>query len=174
MRLLFYFVLIYLVQTNTDLNAQRILRLNYQKLGLHHKHDFAYGDNFIYKPLSSNRWNKDKIMNFRDSMVYFDKEYGIRFDNIKKIKLYTHSYHNKLFQRLFIYAGVLYPSLYVVNSLILGFHPSTEQKQQVVLLTVSFFTASYLIKQIGIKRVRLNENNYLKILELDFEHLNTP
>lgn len=154
--------------------AQRILRLNYQKLGLHHKHDFSYGERFYYKVYGSGSWHKDKIMNFRDSMIYFDESYGLRFNQIRKIKLYNHSYHNKLFQRLFLYAGILYPSLYLVNSLILDFQPSSQQKQQVVLISLSFFTASYLVKQLGIKRVRLNQNNYLKILELDFEHLNSP
>lgn len=174
MRLLPCIVLFGLLQFHYAGKAQRLLRLNYQKFGFHHKHDFHYGETFIYKQTASTIWRKDKIMNFRDSMIYFDKDYGLKFNQVRKIKLYTHSYHNKLFQRLFIYAGILYPTLYIANSLILDFHPSTEQKQQVLLITASFFTATFLIRQIGIKRIKLNDNNNLKILELDFEHLNTP
>jgi hypothetical protein len=153
-------------------NSQSILRLNYQRFGLHRKFDFQANDVFRYKRVESSYWAKNKILNFRDSTIFFNEEYGIRFNEIKKIKLHTHSYHNKLFQTLFLYAGVGYPVLYSFNSLILGYEPIITE--QVVWISLSFLATSYLIKQIGIKRIKLNNNNFLKILELDFEHLNTP
>lgn len=155
-----------------EADSQNILRLNYQRFGFHRKYDFHAKDVFRYKRIGSAYWAKNKILNFRDSTIYFNEEYGIRFNEIKKIKLYTHSYHNKLFQTLFLYAGVGYPVLYSFNSLILGYEPIITE--QAVLISLSFLATSYIIKQIGIKRVKLNNNNFLKILELDFEHLNTP
>lgn len=155
-----------------EAKAQNLLRLNYQRFGFHRKFDFQANDVFRYKRIGSSYWAKNKILNFRDSTIFFNEEYGIRFDEIKKIKLYTHSYHNKLFQTVFLYAGVGYPSLYAFNSWILGYEPIITE--QVVWLSLSFLATSYIIKQIGIKRVKLNNNNFLKILELDFEHLNTP
>ncbi len=155
-----------------NVKSQNILRLNYQSFGFHKKHDFHANDVFRYKRIGGNYWVKNKILNFHDSAVYFNEEYGIRFNEIKKIKLHTHSYHNKLFQTVFLYAGVGYPALYAFNSLILGYEPIITE--QVIWISLSFLATSYIIKQIGIKRVRLNNNNFLKILELDFEHLNTP
>ncbi len=155
-----------------EANAQSILRLNYQRFGFHRKYDFQAKDVFRYKRLGSHYWAKNNILTFRDSTIFFNEEYGIRFNEIKKIKLYTHSYHNKLFQTLFLYAGVGYPLLYSFNSLILGYEPIITE--QALWLSLSFLATSYIIKQIGIKRVKLNNNNFLKLLELDFEHLNTP
>ncbi len=155
-----------------EAEAQNILRLNYESFGFHRKYDFHAKDVFRYKRIGSGYWGKNKILNFHDSTVFFNEEYGIRFNEIKKIKLYTHSYHNKLFQTVFLYAGVGYPALYAFNSWILGYEPIITE--QVVLFSLSFLATSYIIKQIGIKRVRLNNTNFLKILELDFEHLNTP
>jgi hypothetical protein len=167
--ILFVFVFLFCFQ---DVEAQNILRLNYRSFGFNHKHDFHPNDMFRYKRMGSSYWAKNKILNFRDSTIYFNEEYGIQFNEIKKIKLYTHSYHNKLFRTVFLYAGIGYPALYAFNSWILAYEPIITE--QVVWISLSLLATSYIIKQIGIKRVRINNTNFLKILELDFEHLNTP
>ncbi|HQQ93948.1 MAG TPA: hypothetical protein PLQ93_05300 [Bacteroidia bacterium] len=152
--------------------AQKVLRLNYSRLGIHHKADFQRDDPFHYKTHDDWRYKTRRLLNFSDSVVYFDEEYGVYISEIRKVKLYVHPYHNKLFQKVFLIAGIGYISLFAVNSLLLNMQPIVTE--QAALISLSFLAASYLVKQIGIKHIRLNERNYLKVLDFDWEHLNSP
>ena len=171
MRFIYFLLLNILLVLSTSFRAQTLLRLNYEKWGIHHKFDFQAKDVLIYKTWDSPSWHKNKIMAFRDSTIFFAEDYGVTFREIKKIKIKHHSFHSLLFQRLFTVGAILYPSRYLVNGLILGLPILTPA---FFIVPASFITAKIILWQIGIKRVRLNEKNHLKLLVLDFERLNTP
>jgi hypothetical protein len=166
------FIILFLFSSSFTISAQKVLRLNYSRFGIHHKSDFHRDDEFHYKAFGHFGYQTQRLLNFNDSIVFFDEEYGIAFSDIKKVKLYQHPYHNKLFQKVFLYAGIGYISLFAFNNWILNQEPILTE--QAVWISVSLVAASYLVKQLGIKRIRLNNHNYLKVLDFDFEHLNSP
>ena len=155
-----------------NLGAQKLLRVNYIKLGFAKKYDYNVHDEMHYKLKGDGTLHKNKIMDYHDSVVVFDNYVTVAFNQLRMIKIPQHSHHNKLFQKVFLIAAVGYPSLFAFNSWILGYQPILTE--QAMLLSASFLATSFIIKQLGITRVRLKKNGFVKVLDLDFEHLNTP
>lgn len=166
------FLLYFLTLPRITLNAQKLLRVNYIKLGFAKKYDFGINDNMQYKLKGDGTLHTNKIMDYHDSVIVFDNYVTVAFNELRMIKIPQHSHHNKLFQKVFLIAAVGYPSLFAFNSWILGYQPILTE--QAIILSVSFLTTSFIIKQLGITRVRLKKNGFIKVLDLDFEHLNTP
>ncbi len=166
--LLFCFTLLFVV----DSSAQKTLRINYQSFGQPKKQDYHINDKFTYKLTGEFFYHKNKLLNFYDTSIVMDNYITYGFNDIKKVKINHASFHNQLFQKLFLYAGVGYPLLYAVNGLILGYRPIVSD--QALILSASFLLTSYCIKQLGITRVKLKRKGFIKVLDLDFDHLNTP
>lgn len=152
--------------------AQKILRVNYQSFGVSKKQDYYINDKISYKLKAGLFYRQNKLINFYDTSVVMDNYITYGFNTIKAIKINHASFHNLLFQKLFLYAGIGYPTVYAVNALILGYRPILSDKA--LVLSASFLVTSYLIKQLGISRVKMKRKGFIKVLDLDFDHLNTP
>lgn len=75
----------------------------------------------------------------------------------------------RLFQSAFITGGAFFLFLNTTNNLINDRTPVLDINA--ALIATGLITTGFLIKQIGVRRLRINEHKHLKIVDLSFNNL---
>jgi len=76
----------------------------------------------------------------------------------------------KPFSFVFMIGGIAFLPLNTLNNYLIGTSPAFDEKA--LYISAALLTTSVLIKQLGIRRVRLNKKTDFKVLSINYENLN--
>jgi hypothetical protein len=95
----------------------------------------------------------------------------VRFNHFKSIQLHNGSNHlYRLFSSFFYTGGVLFVGLDTFNNFINKDNPVVNQTA--VFASASLIVVGFIIKQLSIKRVRVNSRKSLRIIDTNYQDLN--
>mgnify|MGYP006910159204 CR=1 FL=1 len=149
--------------------AQPKLKILFTRFGALKKYEFFPGDVLQYKLKGTHAFNTGKILALHDSTLILNVD-SFSVGDIRSIRVKKNNYHVKLFQKIFLIGGIGYPAINLFNNSMNHVSPLLSDKALVI--SGSFLAASLLLRQSQIKRIRFTKNKIIKIVDLDFEHLN--
>lgn len=157
--LLFIFLILSL-----NVQSQKILRINRVYFNSFKTSELFMNDVLEYKLKGQHRYKTAKIVGLQDSLIILSNDSIIKLSQIKSIKLKANHRLTKLFSSAFIYAGV---GLLLVDSFNNAINDTSPiLRQETAIVSVSLVSVGIIISQIGIKRIRLNNRNTIKIIDL--------
>lgn len=162
-------ILIFLILINFDCFSQKTLQITYSRFGSLKKFELFNGDVLEYKLKGQYSYRLNKIVNLQDSLIVFSNDTIIKLSQIKAICIRKSNFLMKQFQQVFMLGGGLFFTFNTTNNLLNARHPVIDQNA--AFIGVGLISTGLLIKEIGIKRLRINKNKYLKIVDLSFNNL---
>lgn len=162
--------ILFLLIMKSTLFSQTVLRVSYNRLGSVKIYHIAVNEVLEYKLKGEFRFKKNKIINMHDSTILLDNYTEIQLNQIKVLRLGKNNFLVTKFKKFFFDGAVLFISLSVVNNLII--HTTPVLNKNAVYVSAALFVTGFLIKEIGIKRIRITKRKSLKIYNRDYEHLN--
>lgn len=149
--------------------SQKILEIDITKFN-HFKSIQLFNDSYLeYKLKGEHRYRINRMVNMKDSLIIFSNDSSISLSQIKRIKLRDGNHLFRLFSGFFYTGGVLFIGLDTFNNLINNDTPYV--KQTAVIASAALISAGFIVKQLSIKRIRINKRHSLRILETDYQHL---
>ncbi|MDI1353356.1 MAG: hypothetical protein PSX36_00465 [bacterium] len=124
-----------------------------------------------YKLRGERKFRKDKLVNMQDSVLVFSDGNSIFLSDIRKLKIHSGNALVSVFHHLFIIGGVAFISLTTVNNLIVPTEPVISETA--ALISAGLVTTGLLIREMGIKRIKVNARVHLRIVNINFQDLNT-
>lgn len=152
------------------MDSQTFLRVDVNRFGKTKSYSVYPNDILVYRLKGKMTYNKDRVMAMSDSTLVFTNYTEVRLDQIKTIKMDVQTHLIAPFSFVFMAGGICFLPLNSLNNLITDTRPIYNEKA--TYISVALITTGFLIKQLGIRRVRLNRNTNLKVLQLDYQHLN--
>jgi len=162
-------LLLLLLGYTADCFSQKTLEIYFTRFGKQKKFEVYNGDHLEYKLKGQHSYRRNKIVNLQDSFIVFSNDSVIKLNQLKAIKIDKNNFVVKLFQRAFIVFGAGFFFLNTTNNIINEREPVVDANS--ALIGGGLIISGILIKQLNIKRVRINEKNHLKILDLSFNNL---
>jgi hypothetical protein len=106
----------------------------------------------------------------KDSLIIFDNDSSLPISKIKVIKLRDVNHLYRLFSSFFYTGGLLFVGLDTFNNFINKDDPLVNQTA--VFASASLIAVGFIIKQLSIKRVRINSRKSLRIIDTNYQDLN--
>lgn len=150
-----------------NMGAQNKLRLTWQRFGKPRAFELYEGDQFSYKLKDAKGLRQDRVTAFGDSLIIFEGRDPIRIDGLKFIRIKKNNYHNnKVLQRLFLNAAVIFPVLQLINNGINGNTPLLNETAAIVSGTA--LTAYFITRRCDIRKIRMRRSVVFKVLPVDY------
>jgi len=166
----FKFISVFLVLLGFELQSQSFLRITYTHFGSTKVYEVINSEVLHYKLKGEHSFRKDKIISMKDSTIMFENYTEIKLNQIKALRLNKNIHLLGTFQVLFMAGGVGFITLNTINNLITDVSPVFSPKA--AYISAALLATGFLIREMGIKRIRMTKNKDLKILNIDFQHMN--
>lgn len=127
------------------------------------------GEVLEYKLKGDYSYRLNRIVNLQDSFIVFSNDTIIKLNQLKAICIRKSNFLMKQFQQVFILGGGLFFLFNTTNNFLNDRQPIIDQKA--AFIGAGLITTGFLIKQIGIRRIRINHTKSLKIVNLDYQNL---
>jgi hypothetical protein len=164
------FLLIFCLLAQLQQKSQTVLRVN----TVHFNHVKSYklltGEQLVYKLKGNLFYRKDRIIAMKDSTIVLQSRGEVKLGKIKALRLNKNIHLVTSFQTVFFAGAVGFVLLNTVNNMIVDTQPVFNPTAGYISL--GLFGTGLLIRELGFKRIHVNRHTDLKILNLDFEHLN--
>lgn len=154
----------------TNLNSQTYLRITNIKFGKVKVYDVYINDKIVFKLKGKHAYLTSRVVALSDSSIVLSNDIEIKLSQLKTLKLDVQNHLIKPFSFVFMVGGIAFLPLNSYNNWLMGTEPIFSQTAAFV--SVGLIGTSVLIKQLGIRRVRLNKKTDLKVLSIDYQHLN--
>jgi hypothetical protein len=161
-------IAIFFIAFNLACFSQKTLKVFYTRFGKLKTVEIYNGHVLEYKLKGEHSYRLNKIVNLQDSFIVFSNDTIIKTNQLKAICIRKSNFLMKQFQQVFMLGGGLFFVLNTTNNLLNERQPVIDQKAAFIGATL--IATGFLIKQIGIRRIRINHKNYLKIINLDFQN----
>ncbi len=147
--------------------SQKILDLHYHSVFGKEKVFQFFNDSYLsYKTKTDFFYKKNKLVNMQDSLLVFSNDSVIKLIQLKYLKI-----EGAKISRYPIAAGLLFFLLDTGHNI--AYHnPKIISNQAIFAVSIGAI-ASLIIHRIEDKHVKINKNCTLRILDLDFNHLNS-
>lgn len=162
-------ILVFLVITTLDCFSQKTLEIYFTRFGKFKKFEVYNGDMLEYKLKGEYRYRRNKISNLQDSFIVFSNDSIIKLGQLKAICIRKSNFVVRLFQSAFITGGAFFFFLNTTNNIINERTPILDANA--ALIGGGLIATGALIKQIGVRHLRINEHKHLKIVDLSFNNL---
>jgi len=157
-------ILFILLILTLNVHSQKVLRINRVCLNNFKTSELFINDILEYKLKGQQRYKTGKIVGLQDSMIILSNDSIIKLSEIKSIKLKANYRLIKLFSTALTYAGV---GLLLIDSFNNAINETSPiLRQETAIVSISLVTAGIIISQIGIKRIKINKKNTIKIIDL--------
>lgn len=161
-------IIVLIIATGQGL-SQKILEIDIVRFNKLKRIQLFNNSLLEYKLKGEHRYRIHKITDLRDSSILFSNDSVISLSRIKAIKLRNGNHLYPLFSGFFYTGGVLFVGLDTFNNAINGETPVI--KPVAVYVSAGLIATGFIIKQLSIKRIRINKRKTLRILEADYQHL---
>lgn len=151
--------------------SQKILEIDITRANNFKSIQLFNNDYLEYKLKDDHKYRIGKIVNLKDSLVIFDNDSVIKLSQIKVIKLRDANFMYQLFSSFFYTGAILFVGLDTFNNIINSQTPCFNQTA--VIVSVALVASGYLIKQLSIKRIRFNNRKTLRIIDANYQKLNS-
>lgn len=164
MRILFFLCLCLIFKLSY---SQKILELNYHSLfGKQKSFQFFNNSPLDYKLKGDLLYRTHKLVNMNDSLLIFDNDEIVRIDQLKTIKI-----RGVMISPYFFGAGFLFFLLDTGNNIGKG-HTEIINEQAVLVSSICILTG-IIVKRIQDKHVYIRKNVTIRILDTDYQNLNS-
>ncbi len=164
-----YLIAILFVVSNFICFSQKILEITITH-GNHFKSIQIFNNSFIeYKLKGDHKYRINKIVNLKDSIIIFQNDSTIKLSEIKSLKLRNGNHLYKLFGGIFYTAGIGLITIDTFNNIINNDTPYINQS--IALASAALLGLGVTVKQLSIKRVRINKHRCLRILDIDYQSI---
>jgi hypothetical protein len=153
------------------LNSQSSLQVSINRFGTTKIFEVFTYENLEYKLKGNWFYRKDRIANMRDSIIVFANDSVIFLNQIKSIRLRKNVPHLAELAFVINGLGIGFFGLNTFNNAITD-SPPIIIDGVAICVSGGLFTLAYLVKQLGIKRVRITGNKTLRIVEMNYNDLN--
>jgi predicted oxidoreductase len=171
MKLTLSFILFFSLFGSSHCYAQTRLRISYDQLGNTRLYEVFTNELLEYKLKGDAFYTSKKIIHMQDSIIVFEDNSEITLAQLKAVRLRMHNHLVNTFQAAFLTAGIGFVSLNTINNIITNESPILDERA--ALISLALVTTSFLIRELGIKRIFINDKKTLKIVSIDFQHLNS-
>ncbi len=154
---------------NFECFSQKTLEVLVNRFGKLKKYEVFIGDHLEYKMRGKYSYRRDKITNLQDSFIVFKSDSVVRLSQLKAVRLKKNHHLVRTLQTAFIALGGGFIFLNTTNNLINERNPVVDPLA--ILIGGGLIGTGILIKQINIKRIRINDRNQLKIVDFNFNNL---
>lgn len=164
------FLLVFLVTIHA-LSSQTYLRIDKVRFGKVKTFDIYVNDFLDFKIRGEHHFQKARVRAFSDSTIVFSNDKEFKLDQIKCIRVDLQHRIIKPFTFLFIAGGIAFLPLNSFNNMLVGTEPVFSEKA--AYISAGLIATGLIIRQMGIRRIRINKNTDLKVLTLDYRNLNS-
>jgi hypothetical protein len=112
------------------------------------------------------------MVHLRDSLILFENDKEIQLSQIKALRLRSSNFLVSQFRQFFIRGGIIFFTLNSLNNVIIETHPVVSETS--VYITLGMIGTGLVIREILIKRIRVNSRVTLRIIDVDFQNMNKP
>lgn len=165
------FILFLALQSFLILESQTTLRITTTHFNKVRSFNILTGEPFVYKCKGDRSFKKDRISAMQDSSIVLENKGEIKLSQLKAIRLNKNVHLVLTVQTVFFAGAVAFVSLNTINNEIIGTHPVFDPNA--LYVSGGLLVAGMLVRELGLKRIRVNKHTDLKILSLDFQHLGT-
>ncbi|MBA2611353.1 MAG: hypothetical protein H0U95_05225 [Bacteroidetes bacterium] len=162
-------LLFFLFAGHSHCYSQKTLEILITRFGKLKKFEVHNGEFLEYKLKGQFSYHRNKITNLQDSLIVFSNDSVIKLEQLKAIRLKNNIHLVRTFQTAFIGLGAGFFFLNTTNNLINDRSPAIDPLA--VMIGAGLIGTGLLIKQIGIKRIRINGRKHLKIIDLNLNNL---
>lgn len=163
--------LFFLLCFGFTLFSQTFLRVSTNKFGRTKTYHIYLHEVLEYKLKGDLLYHKHKLIALSDSTLMFDNYTEAKFSEIKAVKLNVQNHLIYPLRFVFMGGGLIFLPLNSLNNYITDTQPVYNERA--AYISAALITTSVLIKQLGIRRLRLGKNTDLKTLSIDYQNLNT-
>jgi hypothetical protein len=149
--------------------SQQVMRVSTTNFGYHTIFEAYPGEVLDYKLKGERKFRQNKIYALNDSIIFFDNDLAVKFSQLKRIRFKKNKRLIKTFSAFFIRAGLLFIILDSGNNLLLGRQKIVNEKA--VLISASLIAGGLILKRMGIKKIRMNKNKIIKVIDVNYQHL---
>ena len=150
--------------------SQKMLEIDIVRFNHFKSVQLFTGSYIEYKLKGEHKYRINKMVNMKDSLIIFDNDSSVVLSNIKVIKLRDANHLFKLFSGFFYTGGILFIGLDSFNNIIN--HDSPIINQTAVIASAALISAGFIVKQLSIKRIRINSHKSLRIIDINYQNLN--
>jgi hypothetical protein len=135
------------------------------------KYQVYQGEALHLKLIGSLHWQTRKLVNVTDSTMIFSDESELNFSKIKKIKLTGFYPLARTFQGFFLGLGLGFFPLNTINELIVkGNDPIFSSTA--ALISAGLLCTSFALRELTLKRIKINHRVTLQKGQYMYEHIN--
>lgn len=168
MRLVYILICFFVLYAT--LQSQTFLRVSALRFGHVKVYEVYTGEMLSYKLKGDLLYRKNRIMAMQDSNIVFANDEEITLKQLKALRLNKHVHLVGTVQTVFFFGAFGFVTLNTLNNVIINTTPVFNPAA--LYISAGLAATGFLIRELNIKRIRINRNKDLKILSLDFEHLN--
>jgi hypothetical protein len=144
----------------------------YTRLGSFKKFQIHINEELEYKLKGQRKFHKGQITAMADSTIVFDDSIEVKLSKLKCVRFKRNNHLIDAFATAFMIAGVGFIAIDTFNNVILDRQPVVNQKAAVI--SAGLLSTSFLLKRMGHKKVRITKNKILRIVDFNYQNLNTP
>lgn len=146
--------------------SQNYIRITDTKFGSIKTYELFCNENLEYKLKGDIKYKFGKIVIIQDSFIVLKDTILIKISEIKSIKINKKNRIVSIISNVLITAGLGFSIIDSGNNLITNQHPYINSRS--IIITIPFVVSGLLIKQINIKRIRINKQKVIKVLTLNY------
>ena len=151
--------------------SQTFLRVSNSHLNSSKTYDIFINEILEYKLKGDLMFHKAKLIALSDSTLVFNDNIEVKWSQLKAMRVNLNNHLIAPLSFIFLVGGIGFLPLNTLNNVIIGDEPILSLNAAYV--SASLIAASYLVKSLGRKRIRIKNSTYLKVLTLNYQDLNT-
>ncbi len=134
-------------------------------------HRIYTGEQFRYKLKGQLFFHRDRLVHMQDSLLIFANDRSINIHNLKKVGIERNIHLLETTEKYFIILGIGFFALNTVNNVITDNPPIINWTAAAIGGALVTFSQVFQVMQI--KRVRIAKNTSLRIVNFNYDQLNT-
>lgn len=154
-----------------NIQSQNFLRITNQGFNGQKTYDVYINELLEYKLKGQITFHKTRLIALSDSTLVFTDNIEVKWSQLKALRVNLNNHLIAPLSFILLVGGIAFLPLNTLNNVIIGDEPVLSANAAYV--SAALVTASFLVKGLGRKRIRIKNSTYLKVLTLNYQDLNT-
>ena len=166
---IYTFFLFLSLTANVDCFSQKTLKIVFTRFGQVKRYDIHVDEMLEYKLKGQFFYHQNKIVNLEDSFIVFSNDEAVELNQLKVVRVNRGNYVITKFRKFFIRGGLIFFVLNTFNNNYNHIQPVIDEKA--ALIATGLIGTGLILREMGLKRIRITKRKYLKIVDLGFNNL---